>query len=203
MNLYRVGRIQRLDRQGLSVLNGRIWYRVVAACYAQDPLYYAHTRNRASRFNAGTGTHSMLYLAPDPLTALLEFRALARVPGISRLLMIKPPHSYALFGVSVSLQDVCDLGCSKQRGAVSTSVQEVTGDWRDYLSSRRQVIPSVRSNQLSAPTHRLGEALYSKASRIEGFLAPSAVNPKVCNLVIFPSRVDIDHSAMTITGLSK
>lgn len=130
---------------------------------------------------------------------MLEFRALVRVLGVSGLLAIKPRHSFALFKVSVSLESVADFGCPKQRGTLNTSVQEMTGDWRDYLIRRKQGIPGVRSNRLSAPTHRLGKALNSKPRRIEGFLAPSAVDPAVCNLVIFPDRVAIDQSARSIT----
>lgn len=57
----------------------------------------------------------------------------------------------------------------------------------------------MRSNRLSAPTHRLGKALNSKLRCIEGFLAPSAANPAVCNLVIFPDHVAIDQLARSIT----
>lgn len=198
MNLHQVGQLQPLDTQGLAAVNGT-WYRVVPANYARSLLGHAHTYSSPSRFNKGTGIYPMLYLAPNPLTAMLEFRALARVPGVSGFLAIKPRHSFALFKVSVSLQSVVDFGCPKQRGTLSTSVQEMTGDWRDYLVRRKQGIPGVRSNRLSAPTHRLGKALNSKPRRIEGFLAPSAVNPAVCNLVIFPDRVAIDQSARSIT----
>ena len=198
MNLHNVNQLQRLDHQGLSAVNARTWYRAVSVTYAQSPLGHAHTASRASRFNEGTGIYPMLYLAPDPITALLEFRALARVHGVSGFLGIKAPRSFALVGVRVNLASVVDFGCPKQRGTVSTSVQELTGDWTEYMMTRNRGVPEVRSNQSSAPTQRLGEALRSGLCCIEGFLAPSAVRPKKCNLVIFPDRVEIDESALTI-----
>ena len=96
MNLCNVNGFQRMDSRGLAVVNGRTWYRAVAAAFAKSPLHYSHTFSKASRFNTGTGIYPMLYLAPDPLTAMLEFRALARVPNVSGLLVIKPAYAYAV-----------------------------------------------------------------------------------------------------------
>lgn len=97
--------------------------------------------------------------------------------------------------VTVHLDRVVDFRTSGERAIVPTTVQELTGDWVDYYS-RVAASPEIASNP-PAPTQKLGEALY-KHTNCQGFLTPSAKNPVLPNLVIFPDRVSIDRHAFTI-----
>lgn len=71
------------------------WFRAVQTQYPSNPLGFAHTPATPSRYSAGTGQYPLLYLAPDPLTALLEHRAFVRLPGLPGRLGLLPTGSAA------------------------------------------------------------------------------------------------------------
>lgn len=192
------------------------WFRAVARAYMLDPLGFAHTPTVPSRYNAGKGQYPLLYLAPDELTALLEYRAL-----VPKQLGILPPgsaRSVLIFRVEVRLRTVIDLGDPETRSLMpralrtmqasplvqaSPTVQGLTGDWQEYQRSRAEGSwPAVRSVASTAPTQKLGAALASvhQASGLkwEAFLAPSAVRPQCCNLVVFPDRLIMSRDPLKI-----
>ena len=86
------------------------WFRAVQTRYLSNPLGFAHTPAASSRYNAGNGQYPILYLAPDPVTALLECRALVRVPGRPGLLPTGLAVTVTELPVAVSLKTVIDLG---------------------------------------------------------------------------------------------
>lgn len=145
----------------------------------------------------------MLYFAPDRFTALLEMRALILASGFGRPLRIRAASSYAVVLVKLLLNSIIDFSDARQRALISTSVQELTGDWRTYghhPSSGH--VSTVRSNLAAAHTQALGQALYLSRPDIEGFLASSAVRPTVSNLIVFPDRLLIDQRRLSIQSRS-
>ena len=184
------GRLPRIS------LVSRTWYRAVRNAHRGQPLHFMHTSRSVSRFNSGSGNYHLLYLSPSPRIALLEVQALVATFTPPTMHLIDP--RYAVFPVSVALDDVVDFGASICRARVTTSVQELTGDWQDYPRRRRSgAPPAVRSRDVAAPTQELGAALAGEPS-LEAFLAPSAKAPDVSNLVVFPHRVSIDHGERRI-----
>lgn len=173
--------------------------------YLTNPLGFDHTPGAPSRYNAGHGEYPMLYLAPDPVTALLECRALVRVPGRSGrpgLLPTGSAVSITVVPVTVRLKTVIDLGDPGTR--THNTVQELTGDWRMYpFLPASGSFPQARSRRRTAPTQDLGAALekLQQPSKCEAFLAPSAVRPETCNLVVFPHRVTISYDPLQIVSV--
>lgn len=110
----------------------RTWFRAVQTRYLRKPLDFAHTATATSRYNKGNRRYPLLYLAPDPLTALLEHRAFVRLPGLPGQLGLLPTGSAAsilVFPVDVDPKTVIDLA---NPGTSNHTMQELTGDWRNY-----------------------------------------------------------------------
>lgn len=169
------------------------WYRAVAPVYAGFPLAWGHTWTEKSRFKRAGSRYPILYLAPDRFTALLEVRGLLGHPQSGPIMPVS--GSWHIVRVTVHLDRVVDFRTPGQRATIPTTVQELTGDWVDY-GNRFAASSEIKSNP-PAPTQTLGEALYQHPN-CQGFLTPSAKNPVLPNLVIFPDRVSIDQSALTI-----
>ena len=179
------------------------WFRAVQTRYLSNPLGFAHTPVAPSRYNAGNGQYPILYLAPDPVTALLEWRAFVRIPGRPGLLPTGLAVSVTVVPVGVNLKTVIDLGDPGSRGH---TVQELTGDWRTYSSpSTGGSFLRVRTGRRTAPTQDLGAALKKlqlpSQLQCEAFLAPFAVRPERCNLVVFPDRVTITYDPLQIVSV--
>lgn len=178
-----------------------IWFRSVPTRYLSNPLGFVHSFAALSRYSAGKGHYPLLYLGPDRFTALLEYRALVQIPGhtgLPRLLPTGLAGSVAVVPVTVKLNAVIDLG---DPGTRTQTVQELTGNWRAYpLLSAGGSVPQVRSRSSTAPTQDLGVKLAARrlSSKCEAFLAPSAVRPQVCNLVVFPDQVTISYTPLRI-----
>lgn len=168
------------------------WYRAVRLKYVRYPLAWQHTWSNTTRFKREDAHYPLLYLAPDPFTARLEVGCLLGHPR--RGPVRRGPCGWSVVGVTVRLHRVADFRVPGGRSMVTTTVQELTGDWFDY--DRTAASPDVVCNP-PAPTQRLGEALYRSTS-CQGFLTPSARNPVLPNLVVFPDRVSIDPRALTI-----
>ena len=169
------------------------WYRTVREKYAAQPLDCEHTRWNGSRFKPSAEEFSILYLAPDYSTALLEAGALLSHPRRGTV----PGRSgrWQTVRVNVRLDRVVDLRTTGERNQVATTVQELTGDWLNY-AHRTASTPDVSSTP-PAPTQNLGVALY-QGTDCQGFLTPSARNSMLPNLVVFPDRVSIDRGTLTI-----
>ena len=182
-----------------------IWFRAVPTRHRSNPLGFAHTLKAPSRYSAGKGNYPLLYLAPDRVTALLEYRALVQIPGWPGPLRTGLASSVVVFPVTVHLSTVIDLGDPGTRrqplqGARRHSVQELTGDWRTYpLRGPNRHVGEVRSNRSTAPTQDLGAAL--SGLNCEAFLAPSAVQPQICNLVVFPNHVTVSYNPLKIESV--
>ena len=172
-----------------SSLTQKQWCRAVRHRYAAHPLW--STRAIETRFKALGTTFPLLYFASDENTALLEVRAILGRPDPAKASAI----GWTTIPVDVRLDNVADLRGSAERTKVETTVQELTGDWKDY-ASRTSTSQDISSNP-PAPTQRFGAALHSNA-KCQGFLTPSAKNPLVANLVVFADRVAIDEKALTI-----
>lgn len=169
------------------------WYRAVRLQHASFPLAWQHTWTTTTRFKRASSRYPLLYLAPDRLTALLEVGRLMGHPRPGPSLPVT--DGWCVVEVSVHLDRVADFRTPGGRSTVTTTVQELTGDWVDY--DNRTVASSEVISNPPAPTQRLGEALYRSTS-CQGFLTPSARNPVLPNLVIFPDRVSIDRRALSI-----
>ena len=172
------------------------WYRATPEGYA--PLGFRHTSKAATRFGIARSRYFMLYFAADPKIALMEVEAVVATHNPPQTYRVGP-GAYRLSPISVALNDVVDFGDPSCRSAMATSAQELTGDWR----TRRPIAgcpPKVRSRASEAPTQQLGAALEALEPCIEGFLSPSAKDPTVSNLIVFPHRVHIDPSQFRITS---
>lgn len=115
-----------------------------------------------------------LYLADHPLTSLLEVETLVKVAA-SLQRIPKPPQ--LVLSVEYKLSAVFDLTNLENQRALSTNLQELTGNWR-LLNGLGHV----------ASTQVLGEVAFS-VPKIEALKVPSARNPKTYNLVVFPDKL--------------
>ena len=173
------------------------WYRAVRISHAGKPLAWGHSYTGKTRYKQAKAIFPLLYLAPDALTARLEVRALMGHPRSGSISAV--PGGWRVVQVSVRLDHVADLRTASERTRIQTTVQELTGDWEDYVARNRNS-PDVSSTP-PAPTQQLGEDLY-QIPCCQGFLTPSARNSILPNLVVFPDRVSIDHGTLTIAPLS-
>ena len=167
------------------------WWRAVRAQYSARPLAWHHTHGKESRFKSSGLAFPTLYFARDEPTALREVGANNQRLGLS----ISALHAWMAVGVAIQLDRVGDLRHGKERDKLETTVQELTGDWRSY-ASRTPASQEVSSSP-PAPSQGLGAALYGIPD-CQGFLTPSAKNPLLPNLVVFPDRVTINEAALTI-----
>ena len=155
-----------------------------------------------SRFCSRVATHELIYLATNPALAFLEVQALARSMH-SPFPVAVAVHKYWVFPVTVDGIEVVDLGDANERAHIHASAQELTGDWQAYPVRRTHgAHPWVRSPVRVAPTQELGASLYAD-QRVAGFLAPSAYDAWVSNLVVFADKVerDANHTPASIRPL--
>lgn len=98
-----------------------------------------------------------------------------------------PAGAWTIINVNITLSRVADLCRRSQRRLVSTSVQELTGDWRGYLL--RNPTPTLAAPYwTNVPTQRLGHTL-NLVPDLEAFTTCSAKVPTRRNLAIFPSKL--------------
>ena len=165
------------------------WYRAAPAAVANAG--HVPSAMAVNRFNDGNGTSRLLYFAPNPVTALLEARALLGFP-LGPLAPAGIHRHWTVFRYTVTLarNAIVDFGDPKQRSAFDTTIQEMTGDWEGYALRRTSNSPTsaVRVGRLTAPTQELAARLQSDLS-LQGFLAPSARNPIDANLVLLYDRL--------------
>ena len=173
------------------------WCRAVQTAYSDNPLWWLHPDpadpvgpSSPKRFRAGGETFPLLHFARDENTALLEAQAITGAPNAARM----RKGGWRTFRISISLDRVADFLRPSERRTIKTTVQELTGDWEGY---RNRTASSLVASLPPAPTQKIGEALYSTTD-FQAFLTPSAKNPMYPNLVVFPDRVRIDATALTI-----
>jgi len=147
-----------------------IWYRAIQPQYWQTSLATAQTKVLPSRFNAGDTAHpqfEVLYLAETQIVALFEVQAVFGSPSQPGGVFANPRRPWTVINVQVHLQDVADLTHVSQQTLLSTTAQELTGDWHGY--QQRNALTSVSEPVGAAPTQALGGALFA-VSGLEEFL---------------------------------
>ena len=165
-----------------------VWYRAIEPQYAATPLGAMHTLFMPTRFSLATSARAafpLLYLTENQVTALYEVEAMYGMPTAG-LFVPNPQASWLILNVGVVLQRVADLTDVSEQAKLSTTAQELTGDWQGY--GLRNARTPVRQPTGPAPTQDLGEALYQVAD-LEGFLTLSAKMPTHRNLVVFPTKL--------------
>lgn len=134
-----------------------------------QPLWGGAAALHGARFTP-KGAFDSLYLAGEPVTALLEVQALVTVPGGAVALRTAPWTLVTVDGVVSRVLDLTDPSILK---TLATNEQEMTGPW----------VKLARP-----PTQDLGLAAY-KSGKIAGIKYPSAKHPGGTNLVVFPDRL--------------
>jgi RES domain-containing protein len=173
-------------------LTQRVWYRAIAVKFLPNPLGYSHTIGTHSRFS-NKGRYPLLYLAPDPTTAMFEVQAF--LGSMYGRWVAHMASNWIPVPVSVGSMDVFDFGHPARRTNVDMTIQELTGDWWGYrlrqVLNNFPVLPATTPpHNISAPTQELGrEIAHLKPQRVSGFLAPSARNTLVTNLVLLPDQI--------------
>jgi len=169
---------------------GGVWYRAIDPQHLPEALSYSHIRRFASRYYEGPTAaipFDIVYLAENPLVALFEVEALFGSPLTAGGVTANPARSWVIINAQVQLTKVADLtDVSAAHSPLSTTAQELTGDWRGYR--QRGATTSVSTPVGCAPTQELGAALDASAL-FEGFLTLSAKMPWQMVLGVFPGRI--------------
>ena len=166
-----------------------VWYRAIQPQHWPTALQTAHTIRIPSRYSPGSSASPafpLLYLAEDHQVALFEVEALLGSPLPGRKHAPNPRQAWTILNVQVNLTAVADLTAVSEQLKVSTTAQELTGDWGCYRLRTAQT--SVPHPVGHAPTQLLGLALHSLPG-LEGFRAISAKIPTQMNLVVFPDKL--------------
>lgn len=150
-----------------------------------------YARTRFNPGNARTPGFELLYLALDQNTALLEKQAQFGSPYAQPVTYIPAPRMSrtVVIDVTVDLQNVIDLTDINAHAALSTTAQELTGDWMGYevrgMVSRSPVLTAPVGE---APTQTLGWELLQEPG-VEGLRVISAKDSTTCCLVIFTHKL--------------
>lgn len=169
--------------------SGTVWFRSIQLQHLATALGTSHTKTIPSRFNVGVPAapqYEILYLAENHMVALFEVQALLGSPLSPGGVVPQPRRAWTILNVNVNLQSVVDLTDPAAQAALSTSAQELTGDWRGY--QLRGPHSSVTAPAGSAPTQDLGAALFGVAG-VEGFRTLSAKLPDQMVLGVFPQKL--------------
>lgn len=155
------------------------WTRVVAFRYLlkapegrkgpPQPLWGGAAAIKGARFTP-KGAFDSVYLAWDPVTALLEVQALIAIPGGTVALRSSP---WALITVDGVVSRVLDLADTSVLASLGTNRQEMTGAW---------------VKETNPPTQELAQAALDAGS-IAAIRYGSAKDPNGQNLVVFPDRL--------------
>jgi hypothetical protein len=167
----------------------RVWYRALQPQHWPTGLATAHTTRIPSRYSPATNAQPafpVLYLAEDHQIALFEVGALLGSPLPGGHYVPNPSQAWVLLNVQITLHAVADLTDVSEQAKLLTTAQELTGDWRGYLSRQAQL--SIRQPTGPAPTQLLGQALHGVRG-LEGFRTLSARVPTHMNLVVFPDKL--------------
>jgi hypothetical protein len=167
------------------------WYRAIPSAFNGFSLRAAHTTALKSRYSSGTlggAGYQLLYLADDPMTALIETQALLGTPW-SRSGVVANPFTYAAttpVSVTVSFASLIDLTTPTAWSSLATNAQELTGDWNGYTLRASGTCASGPVG--IAPTQVLGRALFNVRG-LEAFITYSARVPYRRALVVFPTKL--------------
>ena len=171
-------------------LPARDWYRAAPKSIARwDHVPKVETR---SRFNDGASGYALLYFAPNPVTALLEARALF---GYPHTVAVEAEHKeWRVLRYRIDMGEeatVVDFGSPRERSAAKTNPQELTGDWegRGLTVAGARGIGHLRYGRAQVPTQRLGRSIRRRLSSVVGLVVPSARMPKFMNLALYVARI--------------
>jgi len=131
-----------------------------------QPLWGGAAKIKGARFTPKGGFDS-IYLAGEPITALLEVQALVVMPGSMMPLRTAPWALVTVDGIVSNVLDLTDVGILK---ALGTNEAEMTGAW---------------AKEANPPTQKLAQAAY-ETGKIAGIKYGSAKHPDGLNLVVFP-----------------
>jgi hypothetical protein len=117
----------------------------------------------------------------------MEVSALFGSPLVPGGIIANPGGSWITINAQVQMTQLVDLtNVPGAHAPLSTTAQELTGDWKGY--SQRSAKTTITAPTGVAPTQGLGAALYTSA-RFEGFLAISAKMPYQKVMGVFPNRI--------------
>ena len=160
-----------------------VWYRAVKPQHLPRSLGYCHTRLIPSRYYEGPTApvpFETLYLAENPIVAQFEVEALFGSPLTPCGVVPNPANSWLIVNAQVQLTKVADLtNVAQSHLPLSTTAQELTGDWQGYRLRPPISVP---------PTQQLGASLYASA-QFEGFVTISAKLPYNLVLGVFPKFI--------------
>ena len=134
-----------------------------------QPLWGGASKIKGARFTPKGGVDS-IYLAGEPITALLEVQALVVMPGSMMPLRTAPWALVTVDGIVSNVLDLTDAGILE---ALGTNEAEMTGAW---------------AKEANPPTQKLAQAAY-ETGKIAGIKYGSAKHPDGLNLVVFPDRL--------------
>jgi RES domain-containing protein len=134
-----------------------------------QPLWGGAAKINGARFTPVGGFDSV-YLAWEPITALLEVQALVLMPGGNVPLRTAP---WALVMVDGVVSRVLDLTDASTLRTLGSNDQEMTGAW---------------VKMKNPPTQELARAAHS-SGKIAAIKYGSAKHPGGVNLVVFPDRL--------------
>jgi RES domain-containing protein len=142
-----------------------------------QPLWPGGASRRGARYTSIGGTNS-LYLAPDPVTALAEVRAVSPPD-----LRANGPHDpLTVVAVEVDLPNVVDLCDTRIRKVLGITRAELVAPWLRAQARYWQGKGAL------PPTQALGAAAAATGS-ILGLRYPSARRQGARNLVVFTDRL--------------
>jgi RES domain len=154
-----------------------------------QPLWAGGPGLYGSRFNP-KGSFGGLYLASDPVTALEEVGALFETPGAPPMTLRTPP--WTVFAVEGVLERVLDLTDLRVQNRLSTTIAELTGDWRFSQTLH------LRGEAPLPPTQRLGKAAY-ESGRIVAMKYHSARRAgQGINVVVFADQLSKGSSFLEV-----
>jgi RES domain-containing protein len=166
-----------------------LYHRVVKAVYLNDPppgappgsppqpLWPGGASERGARYTPTGGANS-LYLAPDPVTALAEVRAVSPPD-----LRANGPHDpLTVMAVEVDLPSILDLCSPAIRKALGITRAELVAPWLRGQARHR------KGQGALPPTQALGAAAAGMGS-ILGLQYPSARRRAAQNLVVFTDHL--------------
>ncbi|GDY24095.1 hypothetical protein LBMAG56_54420 [Verrucomicrobiota bacterium] len=136
-----------------------------------QPLWGGAARVDGARFTPRGGFDS-IYLAWDPITALMEVQAIVLLPSGPVTLWAVPWAGVTVDGV---VSNVLDLTKPAVLSALGTTEQEMTGAW-------------LKGND--APTQTLARAAHD-SGKIAAIKYHSAKHQGGMNLVVFPDRLAV------------
>ena len=167
----------------------RTWFRALQTHFLSYALATGHTTTVSSRYSGATPASpgsEILYLAENPMVALLEVQALLGSPTTPGGVVPHPHSTWTILNVAVRLSGVADVTDVAHQAVLDVTAQELTGDWLGYRL--RGPLTTVKEPTGLAPTQDLGTALHGVPG-LEGFRTLSARAPYHEILVVFPRKL--------------